>query len=732
MIKPFYVTTGHATNSSSSHSVMLLRDHFRKLFPDLKTNDEIGRKDFLDSTGSMIITTKEEKRRYFIGRLAEGMGEVFGGWSGIRLKKNSYDAMKTLMLRRCEDEEREFFWSEFKHEKKDEIRALMDAGFGFVPRSWRTDRSTWDEFDEGEDEHFTEDGRNTRRYEIYCAVPIQMARQFVMNVLPPDDLELNQSIADMLKSEVCKMWDGREIFHCDVGFSNASYSWGEMRLHEMLPMTPDEAQRDIRFAFLRELTAWIERDDIVVITGADDEGTGWNGVSRSEGDEMTGRSEAESVREAGKEGVLRKVFPDWMSSFVWGHPQWGVQSRAERLLSKEGSSNRGSRVLLDPVYGHWTTSSQRSGGYWHEPQVVRARWMISKLQPPSRASIPDVVDLKITNKCPFACAYCYQASTMEGVHAPKEHIFTVLDALGDWGTFELAIGGGEPTLHPDLKEIIAYAMSHGIVPNITTRNKKWLLNPKNAPWIVDALGGVGFSVDKAEDIVSLAREIREVQSDLGQKVMHPYADEHEQYVLELSEMFERWGVNHDVLSHTRSVLDYNQQFLKECIVIHIVMGVMPWEETKTLIDAALDKKFKVLLLDFKQTGFARKQQPYDYSGLVEYMRDYAAKFREHRYNYFEDFAISFDTPLAKRFNEELQEIGYARQSYDTEDGRFSFFIDATTQMAGPSSYCDVSLMRSYRHLDTNVHERLYSIFNTEPAPPQDEALYQQEEAILFD
>lgn len=80
---------------------------------------------------------------------------------------------------------------------------------------------------------------------------------------------------------------------------------------------------------------------------------------------------------------------------------------------------------------------------------------------------PELVDVSITDRCSFGCSYCYQDSTAKGFHAPPELIPTLLQGF-ETVPYQIAIGGGEPTGHPDFPWILQQARKLGTVPNYTT------------------------------------------------------------------------------------------------------------------------------------------------------------------------------------------------------------------------------------------------------------------------
>ncbi len=84
---------------------------------------------------------------------------------------------------------------------------------------------------------------------------------------------------------------------------------------------------------------------------------------------------------------------------------------------------------------------------------------------------PETIDVSITDKCGFGCSYCYMDSRPESDHAPKELVETIIQGF-DVPPFQMAIGGGEPTIHPDLPYILKTCRGLGTVPNYTTAGDK--------------------------------------------------------------------------------------------------------------------------------------------------------------------------------------------------------------------------------------------------------------------
>ena len=83
-------------------------------------------------------------------------------------------------------------------------------------------------------------------------------------------------------------------------------------------------------------------------------------------------------------------------------------------------------------------------------------------------SAPTLVDIQLTRRCPMGCPHCYVAARPDGAHMDCEDTRLVLRACADAGVCQLALGGGEPLLHPRIIDILAEAHALGLVPNLTT------------------------------------------------------------------------------------------------------------------------------------------------------------------------------------------------------------------------------------------------------------------------
>lgn len=77
---------------------------------------------------------------------------------------------------------------------------------------------------------------------------------------------------------------------------------------------------------------------------------------------------------------------------------------------------------------------------------------------------PELIDMKVTNMCNAGCPFCYQNSVPTGKHADFKYVCEQMDKFTE-PPFQIAVGGGEPTLWPHLNDFITFSHARNIVVN---------------------------------------------------------------------------------------------------------------------------------------------------------------------------------------------------------------------------------------------------------------------------
>lgn len=299
-------------------------------------------------------------------------------------------------------------------------------------------------------------------------------------------------------------------------------------------------------------------------------------------------------------------------------------------LPRDG--NPGKLVARKDPKGFWTVFDRGSGS---KVRFTFANPTANKEV--TKSTAPELVDLKITDQCPFGCAFCYQGSTHAGKHADHNVISQLAYTLGQMHVFEVALGGGEPTLHPKFVEILTSFKHYGVIPNFTTKSLAWLRDPAVWPKIIESIGGFAFSVEKAEDVKKLA-----------------------------------------------TLLDLNGIDTNKASVQH-VMGTGNLYDLEQIIRTCAEHNLRITLLGYKLTGRGESFKPQDYKGWLDVVKKIQA---DKVY-----FTLGIDTALAKQSGASLAKAKIPTRLYETEEGKFSMYFDAVDMKMGPSSYCDDVVMK---------------------------------------
>lgn len=262
-----------------------------------------------------------------------------------------------------------------------------------------------------------------------------------------------------------------------------------------------------------------------------------------------------------------------------------------------------------------------------------------------KASVPELVDLKITNYCSGGCEFCYQASTIKGRHAFLDVIKRHVDLLAKAKVFEIALGGGEPTDHPHIAEILAYIASKNITPNITTFSDRWLADNTIVDAVLDHVGGVGVSVHGAD--LSLVKKIKVALRD-------------------------RWSER--------------KRGRRVRVTAQHVIGSVPISTTVEFLENAFKEREPILLLGFKEVGFGKTFARTDHETIAMHLRMALVGKATA--------PVSVDTALVDQYPDLMAALGVPNALVSSPEGKFSCYIDSVMGKIGPSSYVEPKTMTS--------------------------------------
>ncbi|RLA77976.1 MAG: hypothetical protein DRG33_06175 [Deltaproteobacteria bacterium] len=107
---------------------------------------------------------------------------------------------------------------------------------------------------------------------------------------------------------------------------------------------------------------------------------------------------------------------------------------------------------------------------------------------------PEILDISITSRCNLECPYCYRSATSYGKDLSfGEFLETFLFHMNELSRpFQVALGGGEPSLHPEFCDMIEFLHHIEVVPNYTT-NGTALLNDDIVTVTERYCGGVALT-----------------------------------------------------------------------------------------------------------------------------------------------------------------------------------------------------------------------------------------------
>ncbi|TRM97479.1 radical SAM protein, partial [Sulfolobus sp. E1] len=127
--------------------------------------------------------------------------------------------------------------------------------------------------------------------------------------------------------------------------------------------------------------------------------------------------------------------------------------------------------------------------------IKAIKWFISTqiLKDPFK---PAYATFKVTSRCNLRCTFCspsyYSGELGEG---SKERIKRIIDNLKDSSIVVLSFEGGEPTLRPDILELLSYAHDGSFYVMLTTNGYR-LKDENFLVKLADNIDFLHYSIDE--------------------------------------------------------------------------------------------------------------------------------------------------------------------------------------------------------------------------------------------
>ncbi len=256
------------------------------------------------------------------------------------------------------------------------------------------------------------------------------------------------------------------------------------------------------------------------------------------------------------------------------------------------------------------------------------------------AKFPELIDLKITDYCDMGCSFCYQGSTEDGMHASLDIVKKIIDSQPYGASIEFAIGGGEPTTHPEFPEILRKVGQSRHIANFTTKSTKWMEDDTILEAVKKYVSGVAYSPNNAEDAV---RFVLEHDKHVGSSVAI--------YLHIIPEIWSNEELN-KLLGAVEDMNRWNTKLRESCNFgdVHITM------------------------LGYKTTGRGSSREVSKKDGLVDYIKS------------FRTTQVGVDTKIVNDYRDELALANIDKLLFTAKEGEFSMYIDAVAEKAYKSSY----------------------------------------------
>lgn len=122
---------------------------------------------------------------------------------------------------------------------------------------------------------------------------------------------------------------------------------------------------------------------------------------------------------------------------------------------------------------------------------------------------PNKVDLLITTRCTYNCDHCFADKT---IYPELEYYqwINIIEKLHNYGTKEIILSGGEPTIHPDLKKLLMFSKGLDIKTTLSTNANYSLDKYRELLPYVDEMG-ISLDAVNNETNIKIGRGSNQIQ-----------------------------------------------------------------------------------------------------------------------------------------------------------------------------------------------------------------------------
>lgn len=254
------------------------------------------------------------------------------------------------------------------------------------------------------------------------------------------------------------------------------------------------------------------------------------------------------------------------------------------------------------------------------------------------AEFPDSLDIKITEVCFHNCPFCHESSTKDGIHCDTEKLLSKLKGLPKG--VELAIGGGNALLHPNLETLLEKLKGHfNVAITVNWRDVATVSSYKQIVNLIDRklITSLGISIEGIT--IKKYKTIKEMFRFLEEKTL---------------------------------------------VVYHVIPGITYLNLFKEMSEDFSFTTKKFLILGYKQHGRAKDHLlPED---KFEEWRKQTQKFYTTKFGLLGNIIIAFDNLALEQLRiKELIPNEYWENHYMGDEFTHSMYIDACKGTYGPTS-----------------------------------------------